>query len=80
MEKRTQVSRYVAADILGSALAWTLFYLYRKAYLEPIKFGYEIPLTLDQNFYKGLILVPLFWFGLYTIIGGYRDIFRRHRT
>ena len=80
MEKRTQVSRYVAADILGSALAWTLFYLYRKAYLEPIKFGYDIPLTLDQNFYKGLILVPLFWFGLYTIIGGYRDIFRRHRT
>jgi len=79
-ERRVQVAKYVAADLLGSAAAWTLFYLYRKAYLEPIKFGYEVPLTLDSNFYKGLVIIPLFWFGLYTIVGGYREIFRRYRT
>jgi exopolysaccharide biosynthesis polyprenyl glycosylphosphotransferase len=38
-----------------------------------------VPIELDANFYKGLVLIPLFWFGLYTIIGGYRDIFRRFR-
>lgn len=79
MGRREQVAKYVAADLLGSAAAWTLFYLYRKAYLEPIKFGQSVPIELDANFYKGLVLIPLFWFGLYTIIGGYRDIFRRFR-
>ncbi|MFN3875004.1 MAG: sugar transferase [Flavobacteriales bacterium] len=78
--RRALVARYVAADVLGAAVAWTLFYLYRKACLEPLKFGHEVPLTLDANYYKGLFLVPLFWFGLYTAIGGYRDVFRRHRT
>lgn len=79
IDRRIQVAKYVTADLLGSALAWTLFYLYRKVYLEPIKFGYDVPLTLDANFYKGLVVIPLFWFGLYTIVGGYRDILRRYR-
>ena len=73
------MAKYVAADILGSALAWTLFYLYRKVYLEPIKFGHAVPLDLDANYVKGLVLIPLFWFGLYTMIGGYREIYRRYR-
>ncbi|HMC96038.1 MAG TPA: hypothetical protein VKG92_00150, partial [Flavobacteriales bacterium] len=79
-DRRLQVAKYVLADVLGSAIAWTLFYAYRKVYLEPIKFGYQVPLTFDTNYYKGLVLVPLFWFGLYTVIGGYRDIYRRFRT
>jgi len=79
IDRRKQVAKYVAADLVGSAMAWTLFYLYRKAYLEPIKFGYEVPLTLDMNYVKGLVVIPLFWFGLYTIVGGYRDILRRYR-
>lgn len=80
MDRRIQVAKYVLADVLGSAVAWTLFYAYRKVYLEPIKFGHVVPLTFDANFYKGLVLVPLFWFGLYTVVGGYRDIYRRFRT
>lgn len=79
MDRRKLVAKYVAADILGSALAWTLFYLYRKVYLEPIKFGHAVPLDLDANYVKGLVLIPLFWFGLYTMIGGYREIYRRYR-
>lgn len=79
IDRRKQVAKYVAADLLGSGFAWTLFYIYRKVYLEPIKFGYEVPLTFDLNYYKGLVIIPLFWFGLYTIVGGYRDILRRYR-
>ena len=79
-DRRIQVAKYVLADVVGSALAWTLFYAYRKVALEPIKFGYEVPLNFDANYFKGLLLVPLFWFGLYTVVGGYSDIFRRFRT
>lgn len=80
MNKRAQVLRYIMADLLGAATAWTLFWIYRKLELEPAKFQYDIPLTFDGNFFKGLILIPLFWFGLYTLIGGYTDIYRRFRT
>ena len=78
--RRAQVAKYVIADVAGAALAWTLFWAYRKLELEPLKLGTAVPLEWDANYFKGLFLVPLFWFGLYTAIGGYRDVFRRHRT
>ncbi len=78
--RRAQVAKYVIADVAGAALAWTLFWTYRKLELEPLKLGIAVPLEWDANYFKGLFLVPLFWFGLYTAIGGYRDVFRRHRT
>ncbi|MBV6405167.1 MAG: sugar transferase [Flavobacteriales bacterium] len=80
MDRRTQVSLYVISDLLSAATAWTLFYLYRKKVLEPLTFGYAVPVELDRNYAIGLFAVPLFWLGLYTMIGGYSDIFRRHRT
>jgi exopolysaccharide biosynthesis polyprenyl glycosylphosphotransferase len=75
-----QVLRYVLADVVSAALAWTLFYYFRKAYLEPIKFQYAIPIHFDGNYFVGLALIPLFWLCLYTVIGGYSDIYRRYRT
>lgn len=78
--RRSQVAKYVIADVVGAAAAWTLFFIYRKVVLEPMKHGIEMPIDLDANYFKGLVLVPLFWFGLYTAIGGYRDVFRRFRT
>lgn len=79
ISKRAMVALYVLADLVSSAAAWTLFYLYRKAVLEPVKFGYKVPLEFDTNYYKGLVLIPLFWFGLFTVMGGYREIHRRYR-
>jgi hypothetical protein len=80
MEKRGQVMLYVLADLLASALAWTLFFLFRKMYMEPMKFHHAVPVELDGRYWLGLALVPLFWVGLFVVIGGYSDIFRRFRT
>jgi exopolysaccharide biosynthesis polyprenyl glycosylphosphotransferase len=79
MKKKLQVTKYLVADFLAAALAWALFYLFRKLYLEPVKFGMDVPLELDRNFYLGIILIPLFWLVLYSISGCYKDIFRRSR-
>lgn len=79
MNKRTQVVKYVAADLAGTALAWTLFYLFRKAYLEPIALGRTVPIHFDRNYWLGLMTIPLFWSGLFLAIGGYSDIYRRFR-
>ncbi|HNU56380.1 MAG TPA: sugar transferase [Flavobacteriales bacterium] len=80
MNRRVLVAWYVLADLVSSGSAWTLFYLYRKTVLEPIKFGHEVAVAFDTNYFKGLVLVPLFWFGLFTMMGGYREIHRRYRT
>ncbi len=79
MNKRAQVAKYVVVDLVGAAAAWTLFYLFRKTYMEPAKFGYKVPVAFDTNFWFGLVMIPLFWVGLYVVIGGYADIFRRYR-
>ncbi|MCB9168621.1 MAG: sugar transferase [Flavobacteriales bacterium] len=80
MDRRRLITSYVLADVAAAAVAWTLFYLFRKAYLEPIKFGMAVPITLDRNYFTGLVLIPIFWLGLYVAIGGYSDIFRRYRV
>jgi exopolysaccharide biosynthesis polyprenyl glycosylphosphotransferase len=74
-----QIAKYVAADWIAASAAWTLLYVYRKLYLEPVKFGDEVRLEFDTNFFLGLALVPLFWLLLYGMSGHYANIFRRHR-
>ena len=79
MNKRAQTAKYVVADLVAAATAWTLFYLFRKIYMEPAKFHYKVPISFDNNYWIGLMLIPIFWCGLYLVIGGYSDIFRRFR-
>jgi len=79
LNKPAQVAKYVITDVLSAATAWVLFYSYRKKFIEPEKFGYPIPFEFDHKFYFGLALIPLFWLGVYTLFGMYRDIYRRHR-
>lgn len=80
MDRKRQTMLYVAADLVATATAWTLFFLFRKAYIEPAKFQQAVPVELDGRYLMGLALVPLFWVLLFTAFGGYSDIFRRFRT
>jgi exopolysaccharide biosynthesis polyprenyl glycosylphosphotransferase len=79
MNNRLQISKYVLFDYLSATVAWFLFYRFRKVYLEPSKFGYEIPLDYDQNFYLGLLAIPLGWVLLYTASGFYKNVYRKSR-
>ena len=79
MNKRIQLARYLLSDYLSAALSWTCFYVFRKAYIEPLKFGYKIPISFDERFFLGLLLIPLFWLVLYYSSGYYRDVFRKSR-
>lgn len=79
MHKTLQVARYLVFDIIAAIISWTLFYIYRKVYIEPIKFGYEIPVELDLKFYLALIFIPAFWVTIYYITGQYTNIYRKSR-
>ncbi|MCX6272415.1 MAG: sugar transferase [Bacteroidetes bacterium] len=79
MNKTLQVIRYLIGDTLSAAVAWGLFYIYRKFTVEPAAtrdFGLVLK---DPKFLLGILLVPLFWLVLYTIIGNYRKIYRKAR-
>lgn len=79
MSRKWQIAKYLLADVITSAAAWALLFIYRKEVLEPSKFGYKIDLTFDNNFWYGLMLIPTFWVVLYALSGQYNDLRRRHR-
>lgn len=79
MNRTTQTLKYLWSDFLAAAIAWSLFYTFRKLVLEPQKFGYDVELVADQKFFVGLALVPLCWVGFYALTGFYRDVYRKSR-
>jgi exopolysaccharide biosynthesis polyprenyl glycosylphosphotransferase len=79
MRKKLQLAKYLMSDYLAALFSWTCFYAFRKAYIEPLKFGYKIPISFDERFYLGLLLIPVFWLVLYYSAGYYRDVYRKSR-
>jgi len=79
MNKNLQVARYLAFDIFAALLSWGVFFVYRKLYIEPEKFGYKIPVEFDSKFYLALLFIPAFWITIYYITGQYSNIYRKSR-
>ncbi|MCK9324528.1 MAG: sugar transferase [Bacteroidales bacterium] len=79
MNRKRQLTKYISADLLSAALAWTLFYIFRKVYIESKKFGYPIPVEFDTSFFLALLFLPLVWVLFYYTTGYYKDLFRKSR-
>jgi len=79
MKKRLQVIRYAILDFLSASLAWGIFFMYRKRFLEVIPLEGPTNINLDYKFFAGLIIIPLCWLLLYAITGFYKDIYRKSR-
>lgn len=79
MNKNLQVAKYVFLDWLAAVVAWTLFYIFRKYSEYPELFSHFEVVTKDDKFWLGIIIVPIFWLFLYTMIGSYRRIYRKSR-
>ena len=68
----------VLLDAIAAAFAWSMFFAYRKMFIETDIYG-KIDIVLDKNFYLGLMYIPLFWIILYFLAGNYKDIWRKSR-
>ncbi len=79
MSKTLLILKHIIADILATSAAWIAFYVFRKVYIESIKFGQEVPLSFDKKFFFGLLSIVVFWSILYVSTGAYKDIFRKSR-
>lgn len=79
MNTKKQKARYIIADLLTAAIVWTVFYLFRKLYIERIAYGYPIPVTLSTRYYLGLFIIPAFWLLLYYLKGTYKNVYEKSR-
>jgi len=59
MNRPWQVIKYLIFDILSAAISWVVFFIYRKAIIEPQRFGIDIPIEFNTRFYLGLIFIPI---------------------
>ena len=79
MNRKLQTFKYVLFDWLAASVAWSLFFFYRKTFVESQKFGYQVMVNMDERFIQGLILIPIFWLLFYAMLGTYRNIYRKSR-
>jgi len=80
MNKKLQVLKYLLADYFSAIIVWCLFFTYRKFIVNSDIFdNFYDNILKDNNFYLGIILIPIFWLILYTFTGFYRKIYRKSR-
>ncbi len=78
-KRKIHTALFISLDAISAGIGWAMFFAYRKYFIESDKFGYQIPVELDTNFYLALVLVPLYWIILYFLAGHYKDIWRKSR-
>jgi len=79
MNRKLQVAKYVFADFISAAIAWSLFFIYRKYTAHPEILEHLDLVFSDRNFYIGIIIIPCFWLTFYVLVGTYKNIYRKSR-
>jgi len=80
MNKSREIAKYVIADFIVSAGVWALFWLFRKIYIESLKYGYRVSIQPDSKLYLSLIIIPLFWVLMHALVGLYANVYRKSRV
>lgn len=78
MKNKGIIFSYVAADWIAAGCSWASLYFLRKKF-ESVKYGYDLGIHTDSNFFAALAFIPLAWICFYAMWGMYSDVLRRHR-
>lgn len=76
MNKKKYLIYYALIDYGFAALAWFLFYVYRKIFIEEQHIS---NFSQDPKFYLGIILMPIFWLFSFWLYGLYDNVMRKSR-
>lgn len=79
MNRKYQRLRYLILDSFSAAIAWVLFFSYRKEIVEPQLFGSDVPFLINSQFWLGIVSINLFWLLLYFLSGYYKNVYRKSR-
>ncbi len=78
MNRRFYTVRFIVADWLSAAIAWALFYDYRKTSIELTDYNF-LHFLHDEKFVLGWMGLPLLWVTFYALTGAYTNVFRKSR-
>jgi exopolysaccharide biosynthesis polyprenyl glycosylphosphotransferase len=79
MPKNHWFKLQIATDYISALASWSIFYLFRKRYIEgQTQFGLG-DFFGDEKFMLALLFVPFFWLLLYALWGNYVNVLRRSR-
>ena len=80
MNKKKLIIKYVLLDFLAAFLAWGVFFIYRKCFVDGGFNPYYLRYVWsDSKLYLGLFFIPSFWIVLHALIGLYRSVYRKSR-
>ena len=79
MNRKLQRLQYLILDSFSAAIAWVLFFSYRKEIVEPQLFGSDVPFLFNSQFWLGVVSITLFWLVLYFLSGYYKNVYRKSR-
>lgn len=77
MNEKKHIILFLVVDYLSALASWTLFYMFRKVFIEPVKFGYKVPLTFGSHFLYAILVIPFLWLLIYYVSGFYRGIYKK---
>jgi exopolysaccharide biosynthesis polyprenyl glycosylphosphotransferase len=78
-QKQISVAWYAVIDFFTAALAWACFYFFRKWLLRDDPAAND-PLSFDLYFGLEMLLVPIGWLALYTLLGVYNiSLYKKSR-
>jgi exopolysaccharide biosynthesis polyprenyl glycosylphosphotransferase len=75
-QRRLDMFFYGLADFLTAMLAWACFYIYRKNVEGAVV---DATIFQDENFWLGVIIIPICWVLFYSIFDQYNDVYRMSR-
>lgn len=80
MRKSAQAGKYIVSDCIASVVAWLLFSWIRYNEIAVYEGFYTFGAYLSHTlFFKGQVLIPLFWLILYWFSGYYNEPFGKSR-
>lgn len=77
VKKPIQEHWYIFTDWLASVIAWLLLVKVRITVLK--QYSSSTDLIEDFKFWQSLIIIPICWVILYTIVGSYKNLYKKSR-
>ena len=78
MTKKQHTIRFIVADWLAAFLAWGIFFIYRKQFIEFQEFNFKLIFD-DKKLFWGIIIIPICWVAAYALVGTYQNVYRKSR-
>jgi polysaccharide biosynthesis protein PslA len=71
-QPRLHIRWYILSDFIASVFAWIIFYFSRQYILQE-------NFSVGPKFFIGLVIMPLGWVCIYTLLGSYRSLYNKSR-